>query len=185
MGKPFGWILVIKILAVFYLTILVELHRPLYDRLCPVMSGAAVGSRCTRVLLGHDGHSGLGQTWAVHYVCIEHLQKQVIQRHYLLHLHAVQVVHTFVTEARENSVSMMAEQSGCAVSYITSLLQWKALFLYIYIYVTIYIYTNVTKLHIYSCNRIISLVVFDCFKSSIRAYEDNKYCTDVWDIQFK
>lgn len=37
------------------------------------------------------------QTGAVHDVSVQHLQEQVIQRNHLLHLHAVQVVHAFVT----------------------------------------------------------------------------------------
>lgn len=33
----------------------------------------------------------------MHDVSVQHLQQQVVQRHDVLHLHAVQVVHAFVT----------------------------------------------------------------------------------------
>ncbi len=36
------------------------------------------------------------ETGAVHDVGIQHLQQQVIQRHHVLHFHAVEVVHAFV-----------------------------------------------------------------------------------------
>lgn len=103
MGKPVRWILANRILATFCLTILTELHRLLYDRLCPLLRGTAVGCWCIRMFLGHNGYSGLGQTWAVHDMGIEHLQEQVIQRHNLLHFHAVQVVHTFVAAGSDKN----------------------------------------------------------------------------------
>lgn len=36
------------------------------------------------------------QAGAVHDVGVQHLQQQVVQRHHVLHLHAVEVVHAFV-----------------------------------------------------------------------------------------
>ncbi len=45
------------------------------------------------------------QTGAVHDVSVQHLQKQVIQRNHLLHLHAVEVVHAFVTTDSGYTVS--------------------------------------------------------------------------------
>lgn len=45
------------------------------------------------------------QAGAVHDVSVQHLQQQVVQRHHVLHLHAVQVVHAFVaTNAKQSQV---------------------------------------------------------------------------------
>lgn len=42
--------------------------------------------------------------WVVKAVCVQHLQQQVIQRHFVLALHAVEVLHAFVTAGNINKV---------------------------------------------------------------------------------
>lgn len=46
------------------------------------------------------------QTGAVHDVGIQHLQQQVVQRHHVLHFHAVEVVHAFVAAHFEKKSKM-------------------------------------------------------------------------------
>lgn len=58
-------------------------------------AAGALGGRpcqlCQVLLRGPAREAG-----AVHDVGVQHLQQQVIQRHHVLHLHGVQVVHAFV-----------------------------------------------------------------------------------------
>lgn len=38
--------------------------------------------------------------WSVDVVSVQHLQQQVVQRHFILALHAVKVLHAFVAAVR-------------------------------------------------------------------------------------
>lgn len=52
------------------------------------------------------------QTGAVHNVGVQHLQQQVIQRHHVLQLHAVEVVHAFVAAQFKESIKSIKGWSG-------------------------------------------------------------------------
>ena len=54
----------------------------------------------------------VGQPGAVHDVGIQHLQEQVIQGHHVLHLHAVEVVHAFVTAGTEISRNVESKREN-------------------------------------------------------------------------
>lgn len=56
------------------------------------------------------------QTGAVHDVGIQHLQQQVIQRHHVLHFHAVEVVHAFVTARLERKMKRVMKAGSFSVA---------------------------------------------------------------------
>lgn len=62
-------------------------------------TGRALGptGRHLRLIRGLLLTGSARETGAVHDVSVQHLQQQVVQRHHVFHLHAVKVVHAFVT----------------------------------------------------------------------------------------